>query len=230
MAVFEGKTSTERNKIIAAAALGLVALIALYMAFGRSLFGGTATTVKVTISPTPKPGVAPHRRRAADRRRTGFRLSDDAGCLSAGKLIRTRSGPEHLCVLRTAATDSLQPDAGSSKYAKTRDTNADAIFFPQYITPPNVYAGSRGFRLEISGDRFTPDARIYFNQSEMPTTFVNPQKVVTDIPANLIAQEGPRQVIVQTPDGKAYSTQILYGYGTAPAQLPIHWDDRPQTL
>ena len=54
-----------------------------------------------------------------------------------------------------------------------------------------------GFPAQISGDRFTPDARIYFNQSEMPTTFVNAEKVVTDIPANLIAQEGPRQVIVQ---------------------------------
>jgi len=83
------------------------------------------------------------------------------------------------------------------------------VFLAQYISPPNVYAGSKGFRLEVNGDRFTPNATIYFNQAAMPTTFINAQKLVTDIPANLIAQEGPRQIIIQTPDGTAYSTQIL---------------------
>src|SRR5438445_5703177 len=59
MAVTEGKSTTERNKMIAAAVLGVVALIALYMAFGRSLFGGTTTTAKTTSSPTPKPTATP---------------------------------------------------------------------------------------------------------------------------------------------------------------------------
>ena len=43
MALFEGKNPTERNKMIAAAVLGLVALVALYFAFGRSFFGSTTT-------------------------------------------------------------------------------------------------------------------------------------------------------------------------------------------
>ena len=76
------------------------------------------------------------------------------------------------------------------------------------VNPQTVYAGARGFRLEVNGDKFTPDSHIYFNQTELPTTFVNAQKMVTDIPANLIAQEGPRQIIVQTPDGKLYSNQM----------------------
>ena len=58
MAVFEGKTTTERNKIIAAALLGVLALGALYFAFGRSLFGST-TTAASKSTPTPKPNVSP---------------------------------------------------------------------------------------------------------------------------------------------------------------------------
>jgi hypothetical protein len=33
--------------------------------------------------------------------------------------------------------------------------------------------------------------------------------MVADIPANFITQEGPRQIIVQSPDGKAYSDQLM---------------------
>src|SRR5260370_41277010 len=58
MAILEGKTPTERNKIIAAAVLGLVALIALYLGFGRTLFGRTPTA-KTTATPTPKPAASP---------------------------------------------------------------------------------------------------------------------------------------------------------------------------
>ncbi|MEO7660209.1 MAG: hypothetical protein ABIV48_11395, partial [Pyrinomonadaceae bacterium] len=59
MVLFEGKTPTERNKIIAAIVLGVVALFALYLAFGPSFGGGTTTTVTVgKASPTPKPPVS----------------------------------------------------------------------------------------------------------------------------------------------------------------------------
>src|SRR5688500_6078438 len=55
MRFLEGKTPTERNKMIAAAILGIVSLAALYMAFGRSFFGGSTTTaVTDKVSPTPK--------------------------------------------------------------------------------------------------------------------------------------------------------------------------------
>src|SRR4051812_7438877 len=55
---FAGKNPTERNKIIAAIVLGFVALTALYLAFGRSIFSGS-TTVAVGVTPTPKPPASP---------------------------------------------------------------------------------------------------------------------------------------------------------------------------
>ena len=55
MRFLEGKTPTERNKMIAAGILGVVSLLALYMAFGGSFFGGSSTTaVTVKVSPTPR--------------------------------------------------------------------------------------------------------------------------------------------------------------------------------
>ena len=54
MAVFAGKSTTERNKLIAAIVLGVLALFALYFAFGRSLFSSSATTAKPTPTPSAK--------------------------------------------------------------------------------------------------------------------------------------------------------------------------------
>jgi hypothetical protein len=73
------------------------------------------------------------------------------------------------------------------------------------VTPQSVYAGSQGFRLEITGERMLPEARVYLSQSELATRFVNEQRITADVPANFITSEGPRQIIIQTPDGKKYS-------------------------
>jgi hypothetical protein len=79
----------------------------------------------------------------------------------------------------------------------------------RFINPQSVYAGTAAFRLEVEGDKFDPSMHIYFNQSEIPTNFVSAQKLTADIPANFIASEGARQIIVQSPDGKKYSNQFM---------------------
>ena len=64
--------------------------------------------------------------------------------------------------------------------------------------------------MEVSGSGFTPDSHIYFNQNQLPTTYVSPQTLSANIPANFITQEGPRQIIVQNSDGKLYSDQYMW--------------------
>ncbi|MEO6654539.1 MAG: IPT/TIG domain-containing protein [Pyrinomonadaceae bacterium] len=214
MTIFEGKTQTEKNKLIAAAVLGVVALAALYMAFGRNLFGSTATSVTVKTSLTPKPGATP----GAVRNEAVLPTVDEQNFVYQTTPVVYQPG------------NSFAPDPGRNIFAfyepppptpyvptpipvvivKPPSPTPTPIFLATLINPQTAFAGSRSFRLEVGGERFTPDARIYFNQTEMPTTFVNPQKVVADIPANMIAQEGPRQIIVQTPDGRAYSTQLMF--------------------
>jgi hypothetical protein len=221
IAILAGKTSTERNKIIAAGVLGVISLLALYFAFGSSLVGGSsATRVTVKTSPTPKAATTP----------------------AAGPIAALPSQQEQQFANETTPVvynpgNVYAPDAGRNIFAfyeppipckdcpppTPRPTEmkpaTPAPTPPMYlamVNPQTAYAGSQGFRIELSGDRFAPDARIYFNQVEMPTTFLSPQRLAADIPAGMIAQEGPRQVIVQTPDGKLYSDQSIFNVQAPP--------------
>lgn len=213
MAVLAGKSTTERNKMIAAIVLGVIAVFALYFAFGRSLFSSSASTARATPTPTAKVTVN------VNQDPNKFKLpSADEQALNNVTMVNYVPG------------NSYAPDAGRNIFAfyepplptpysptpfPTPTPMAPAtpgptpVYIATFITPQSVYAGSQGFRLEVNGERFTPDARIYFNQTEFPTTFINAQKLVTDIPASLITTEGTRQIIIQAPDGKAYSNQVM---------------------
>jgi len=72
-----------------------------------------------------------------------------------------------------------------------------------------MYAGQKAFKLEVQTAGAPADAKVYFNQAQMPTTVVG-SKLVADIPANAIVQPGNPQVIVQTPDGRQYSNALQF--------------------
>jgi len=75
------------------------------------------------------------------------------------------------------------------------------------ITPSSVYAGQKAFKMELTVGPVPANAKVYFNQIGVQTA-LSGQRLVADIPANLIAQPGNPQVIVQTPDGKMYSNAL----------------------
>lgn len=211
MKLFEGKSPNERNKIIAAGVLGGMAFLALFFAFGRPLlFGGGTTSAKVTASPTPKTSASP-------------------GGKAGDFVMPTESQQNFDYGTTEVAYDpslAYAPDPGRNIFAfyeppppcptcptpvkpiKTPPTPTPTPTPPYQVTamnPQSVYAGSRQFRLEIMGIGFTPDAKIYFSQSMLPTTFVSDQRIVADVPANMISGEGDRQIIVQSLDGTKYS-------------------------
>jgi len=224
MKLFEGKSTTERNKIIAAIVLGVLCLFVFYFAFGRSLFSSSAT-VSVKVSPTPKPTTTTSSKADPDK----FRLPSE----DEQNLIETSTPISY------NQASFYAPDPGRNIFA-FYEPPAPTPYSPTpipitpiptppippptpepkmliaFVTPQSVYAGSKGFRLEINGDRFIPDARIYFSQNEVPTTFISGQKLVADIPESFIAGEGPQQIIVQTPDGKIYSNQVMLEIQAAP--------------
>lgn len=222
MKLFEGKTPTERNKLIAAIVLGVMAIVALWFAFGGSIFS-KKTTVAVKSTPTPKPSPSPNANSDNLKLPTqeemfleyvntpiayngGFSTAPDAG----RNIFAFYEPPPPTPYSPTPTPIFIPPTPEPPKPTPTPP------YLVGFVTPQSVYAGGKSFRLEVNGDKFTPDARIIFNGSEMPTTFVSPQKVVADIPSNFISSEGPRQIIVQSPDGKLYSLPIMLNVQAPP--------------
>lgn len=211
MGLFEGKSPTERNKIIAAIVLGVAALASLFLAFGPSLSGGK-TTVTVTASPTPRPTGSPSRElrevRMPSQQEQYFDWQTTPVAYRPGIFSSPDPGRNIFAFYEPPppCTDCPTPTPPPPPTPKPEPTPP---VFVAYLTPQAVYAGSRSFRLEINGDKFTPDTKIYFSQTLMPTTYISPQRLATDIPASLITLEGPRQIIVQSSDGKLYSNQVM---------------------
>ena len=210
---FEGKTPTERNKMIAAIVLGVLSLGSLLFAFGPGFFPG-GTKITVTASPTPKPSasvpltpVDSRMPSAADQTlynsTTPVVYNGVPAGPEPGRNIFAFYEPPKPC---TPNVDCPPPTPPPSTPMPTPTPPDIEIAM---MNPQSVYAGSRGFRLEINGLRMQPDARVYLSQTELRTTFVNDTKMVAEVPANLIASEGPRQVLIQTIDGKKHSNQVM---------------------
>ena len=220
MKIFAGKSPTERNKIIAAAVLGLLSLFSLYLAFGGSIFSSRKTSVTVSVSPTPTPSPV------NNSTETPVRISEE-------EIYREQTTTP---IVYTPGAYGA-PDAGRNIFAfyepppptpysptplpiatplPPTPTPIPLLQNVAFVTPQSVYAGSKTFRLDVSGSGFTPDTRILFNGSELPTTFVNAQQLSAEIPGNLIIGEGPRQIMTATPDGKLYSNQIALNIEAPP--------------
>jgi len=213
MKFLEGKTPAERNKIIIAIVLGGVAVLALSYTLSGFFFAGTRTVDGKVKTPTPSP--------TAGGQNTPTPTTDDRGMVA--------QMAEWLTTPVTYIPTAFSGDTGRNVFA-FYEPPAPTPWVPTptpmpvitplptpipppqqltYVTPSAVYAGSKGFRMEAVGDKFTPETRILFNGGELPTNFVNPQKLTADIPASLISGDGSRSVMVRTPDGKLYSNQLM---------------------
>ncbi len=73
------------------------------------------------------------------------------------------------------------------------------------LSPANVYARTGDFKLEISGDKFTPQLKVLIDNSEVPTRYISPQQVSATVTAAVIANAGARQIQLRSTDGTLYS-------------------------
>lgn len=212
MAFVDIQNPAERKKLIIAGVLGVLCLFALYFAFGRSMFSSSTTNVSVKISPTPKPSVSPGKEtfKLPTREEQTFDNVTTPVVYTPGLNAAPDPGRNIFAFYEPPPPTPYSPTPiPPVKTPPPPTPTPTPVLFAAGTEPGSVYAGSKGFRLNISGDRFTPDSHIYWSQTELPTVFVSPQQLYADIPANLISQEGPRQIIVQTPDGKKYSNQLI---------------------
>ena len=84
------------------------------------------------------------------------------------------------------------------------------------ISPANVFARTADFPLEISGDKITAQLRVVVDNTEIPTRYIGPQQLAATVPAALIANPGSRQVMLRSPDGKVYSNALTLSVAEAP--------------
>lgn len=205
--------------------LGGLAVLTLVYTFGGMFVGGRKTTVTVSVSPTPTATVTSS---SGTQTSTIQTLSQDQ--INSEWLTRP-------VVYIPGAF--YAPDAGRNIFAfyeppaptpyvalpvaeKTLPIPTPATPTPTppillgYVSPQSVYAGSNNFRLEVNGDKFTPDSLIIWNGSQIPTNYVSAQKLTADISANLIAGEGQRSIEVRTPDGRLYSNPVMMNVQTPP--------------
>ena len=205
---------TERNKLILAAVLGLVALLFLWWTF----FGFGSSANKVTTSPARQPTPP-----AGSRGSTTQTPTQPPGNTSELNLDELRQ-----VIYRPPAS---APEAGRNifVYYEPTPTPVKAVVTPTPtptptppvllagISPPNVYAKTADFTLEITGDKFTSQLRVVIdNTNELPTRYIGPQQLSARVPAALIANPGGRQVMLRSADGKLYSNASTLSVAEAP--------------
>lgn len=211
MALFQGKTPAERNKTIAAAVLGVLALLFL----GRMLFGGSGA--KTTTN-------------ANRARQTAARNANATGAAQQPEAERIEVAPQPVVYERTAF-DGGEPGRNIFAYfvrpaAAPKPPVEVTIPEPTPTPPPplllsglapqSVYAQTAEFDLQVAGDKFTAAARVYVEGQELATEFRGPQSLGAKVPAQLIQTPGVRRIEVRTPDGQLYSNPATLNVMPAP--------------
>jgi hypothetical protein len=221
MKILEGKSKNERNKIIAAIILGSLALISLIYVFGPSIFGSktsvsTDTSASRTPSPTPSPRDATPVRPDVVTESEAMQDYQSTPVLYNPHAFRAPEAGRNIFAFYEPPPPTPVPVGPVNTPLPTPKPTPTPPLVISFISPQNVFAGEKGFRLEVSGDKFTPETKIHFNGGELPTNFISPQKITADIPQNFIASEGPRQIEVRSQNGRLYALPVMLNVQAPP--------------
>ena len=207
MALFEGKTPAERNKLIAAIALPILALIFVF-----NMFSGPskpAPTTTVNVNSKTRPGGA--RPSTAQQQAPGSAATIEEQ-VPAADVVPIVCCPEPF--YGNAAGRNIfafyvkpPPPPTPEPVVPTPTPTPPAPWMLAGLMPQSVFARTAGFTLQLSGDKFGPGARVYVGGQELPTQYKSMQQLSANVPAALISSPGARQVQVRTPDGQLYSNE-----------------------
>jgi hypothetical protein len=209
MKLIEPNNPNERKKMIAAAVLGVVAIIVLSYAF----FGGGSKTPPANrnVAVRPSPG------------ELGVRANRPTP-------EPTPDEPAILQPIPVSWSVTAVPEANRNIFAYYEPPPPPVVIPPtptptppppltvSSLSPSNVYARTADFSLQVMGDKFTSAVHITIDGRDLPTRFINAQQVATTVPSALITNPGVRQVIVRSSDGKLYSNTAMLN--VTPPPLP----------
>ena len=200
----------EKKKLIGAAVLGVVALGVLYWVLIGFDSGAPATTVRTQPSPTPQT-----RTTQTATRQTP---SQDIVDLSRFTQINYEPSAYNAPEAKRNIFAYYEPPKAPVKEATTptpTPTPTPPVLLAS-VSPSNVYARTADFKLEVAGDKFTPEMKIFVDGRELPTAYKNPQQLSTTVAASVIAAPGSRQVVVRTPDSRLYSNPMQINVADPP--------------
>src|SRR5258705_1671136 len=204
----------DRKKLIWAALLGLVAILVLWWTF---IGFGSAKPVaqKTAVSPTT-PGARSTARNATTQ--TPSDLNDLAESLKPVSLPQSNPGGPEAKRNIFAYYEAPPTNVQAQKPTPTPMPTPTPPVLLAAISPQNVYARMAEFTLEVSGDKFSPELRIYVDGRDLGTKYRSPQQLSSTVPAAMIATPGARQIVVRSADGRLYSNPL--SLSVAPPPVP----------
>ena len=206
----------EKKKLLMAAVLGLVAILFLWWTFiGFGSSSGSRATVRpqTTATASPQPRGARQDNQVRNDVATGAAL-DFRNIRELEYLPSSYNAPE---AKRNIFAYYVPPviEKPTPKIAEPSPPPPPPLLLAS-VSPANAYARSGDFKLEVAGDKFTGDSRIYVDGRELPTTFISPQQLSTTVPAAFIAAPGARQIMVRTPDNRLFSNVATLSVAAPP--------------
>jgi len=204
----------EKKKLIWAAILGLIAIVFLwwtFIGFGKSSPSAPArpSTTSSTLGSRPSSTRATNNVNSAPEPQ----LADMSYMQEVVLQGPAPSVPEPR---RNIFAYVEKPVKSTASVTPTPSPTPSPPVLLANINPQNVYARTADFTLELSGDKFTPDMKVYVDGRELPTKYKGPQQMTASVAAAIIANPGVRQVKVQTPNGSAYSGVAQLSVAPAP--------------
>jgi hypothetical protein len=197
MQLFDPNNPNEKKKMIAAAVLGVGAIAIL----GYVFFGGSSTkpaNTTIGTRPSPTPGKITVKTDVIEEDPSVFQ-----------PIVYTNTLPAVSEANRNIFSYyEPPPPPVKMPYVPTPTPMPPPPLNASSLMPSNVYARTADFSLQVLGDKFTPALHVTIDGRDLPTRFINAQQVFTTVPAALIANPGPRQVMVRSNDGKLYSNPI----------------------
>jgi hypothetical protein len=210
MKFFDPNNPNEKKKMIAAGALGLVAIIVL----GYVFFGGSSKPPANMIAKGPSPTPRAINNTLPSQETSGDQCSVCQPIVYNGTVPAATEANRNVFAFYEAPSPTPKP-----VYIPTPTPTPTPPVTASSLSPSNVYARTPAdFTLQLNGDKFTPALHIVMDGRDLPTRFISPQQLFATVSANLISNPGVRQVMVRSNDGQIYSNTITLN--VTPPPLP----------
>lgn len=205
------RNPSERNKLILAGVLGIVALLFLWWTFFG--FGSSKSSVQNPAgqSPSSVTNRVPSKLSPPSAVEPSVPQQEDLRPVVYPRPISAPEAGRNIF----AYYEPPPPPVKVSVTPTPTPTPTPPVLLAN-ISPANVFAKTADFPLEISGDKITSQLRVVIDNTEVPTRYIGPQQLAATVPAALIANPGSRQVMLRSPDGKLYSNALTLSVAEAP--------------